>query len=164
MEVDFVAINSKGIEYYQVSDSNTVPPTSWTEEIPIMTNVNRFLWNYEKIIYTDDSFKETDKKVIGVYGDQGLKGEDGVKGETGTGVSSIVEQYYLSTSNTSQIGGKWKTTQDTWTSGKYIWTRSEITWTDGHVTHTDPVLAEAINTANSTAILACAPECGCTFT
>lgn len=130
------------IEYYQVSDSNTVQPTSWTEEIPIMTSVNRFLWNYEKIIYTDDSFKETDKKVIGVYGDQG---------ETGTGVSSIIEQYYLSTSNTSQTGGKWKTTQDAWTSGKYIWTRSEITWTDGNVTHTDPVLADALNKANTIA-------------
>jgi hypothetical protein len=75
-------------------------------------------------------------------------GDTGIQGETGIGVSSIVEQYYLSTSNTELEGGSWKETQDPWTSGKYVWTRSKITWTDGSVTETNAILAEAVNSAN----------------
>ena len=74
-----------------------------------------------------------------------------IKGDTGTGVSAIVEQYYLSTSNTTQAGGSWSTTCPTWQSGHYIWTRSQITWTNGATTYTTPVLAKAINSANQTA-------------
>ena len=87
----------------------------------------------------------------GPQGPQGEPGKDGEKGDTGIGVSQIIEQYYLSTSNKDQIGGDWKTTQDPWTSGKYIWTRSEITWTDDSITYTTPILAEAINLANTNA-------------
>lgn len=75
----------------------------------------------------------------------------GPTGATGVGVSAIVEQYYLSTSSTTQTGGSWSTSQPAWTSGKYIWTRSLVTWTDGRQTTTSPVLAKAINGANLSA-------------
>lgn len=52
-------------------------------------------------------------------------------GSAGKGISSITEQYYLSTSATSLSGGSWSTTRPTATAGKYIWTRSVITYTDG---------------------------------
>lgn len=71
-----------------------------------------------------------------------------IKGDKGIGVEEIEEQYYLSTSSTSQAGGSWSTAQPEWAEGKYIWTRSKVTWTDGVVTYTDPVLAKAINGAN----------------
>lgn len=77
--------------------------------------------------------------------------EDGEKGDTGTGVSEIVEEYYLSTSNINQTGGTWSTSSPTWSEGHYIWTRSKVTWTDKTVTTTTPVLAEAVNSANETA-------------
>lgn len=64
------------------------------------------------------------------------KGEDGTSGK---GVKSIVEQYYLSTSQTSLTGGSWSTTPPTWEDGKYIWTRVVITYTDNTYTETDPV-------------------------
>ena len=69
----------------------------------------------------------------------------------GDGVSKIVEQYYLSTSATTQTGGSWSTAQPKWQKGRYIWTRSMVTWTDGTTTYTDPVLAQAINGANQSA-------------
>lgn len=72
----------------------------------------------------------------------------GQTGAQGKGTSAVVEQYYLSTSNTTQTGGSWSTAQPTWSSGKYIWTRTKVTWTDGTVTYTDPILAKAINGAN----------------
>lgn len=64
------------------------------------------------------------------------KGEDGASGK---GVKSIVEQYYLSTSQTSLTGGSWSATPPTWEKGKYIWTRSVITYTDNSTTTTDPI-------------------------
>lgn len=64
------------------------------------------------------------------------KGEDGASGK---GVKSIVEQYYLSTSQTSLTGGSWSTTPPTWENGKYIWTRSVITYTDSTSTTTNPI-------------------------
>lgn len=59
-------------------------------------------------------------------------------------------QYYLSTSNTTQSGGSWSNTQPSWVSGKYIWTRTYQTWNDNTTTTTTPVLADALNKANST--------------
>ena len=64
---------------------------------------------------------------------------DGEKGASGKGVSSIVEQYYQSTSATTQSDGSWSITVPTWADGKYIWTRSVITYTDNTTTTTSPV-------------------------
>lgn len=77
-----------------------------------------------------------------------IKGEVGPQGDTGIGVDDVLEQYYLSSSNTSQTGGTWSEQQVAWQEGKYIWTRSKITWTDNTITYTTPVLANAINGAN----------------
>ena len=87
----------------------------------------------------------------GDTGSQGQQGNPGQDGDDGIGVSAVVEEYYLSTSNTTQTGGSWKTTQDTWVAGKYIWTRSKITWTDNTTTYTTPILATGLNNANTVA-------------
>lgn len=60
---------------------------------------------------------------------------------------SIVEQYYLSTSNTTQTGGSWSTTQPAYVSGRYYWTRKQVTYANGGVTYTDPVLSNGVNGA-----------------
>ena len=86
-----------------------------------------------------------------IHGQNGTNGIDGTDGEDGIGVSEIVEQYYLSTSNSTQTGGSWQTTQPTWQNGKYIWIRSKITWTDSTITYTTPILADSVNKANETA-------------
>ena len=54
-------------------------------------------------------------------------------------MTSIVEQYYKSTSATALSGGSWGTTYPGWESGKYIWTRSVITYTDKTTTTTTAV-------------------------
>lgn len=68
-----------------------------------------------------------------------IKGDKGDTGSTGRGVSSIVEQYYQSTSATSQSGGSWVDKVPTWVDGKYIWTRSIITYTDNTTYTTSPI-------------------------
>ena len=87
----------------------------------------------------------------GPKGEKGATGATGPQGSTGNGLKSAVDQYYLSTSNTTQSGGSWSNTQPSWVSGKYIWTRTYQTWNDNTTTTTTPVLADALNKANSTA-------------
>lgn len=69
----------------------------------------------------------------------GINGTTGATGVAGKGVSSIVEQYYKSTSATALSGGSWGTTYPGWENGKYIWTRSVITYTDKTTTTTTAV-------------------------
>ena len=99
-------------------------------------------------VYTDNTAADSQR-----YQDYSWSLIKGADGEDGIGITSIVEQYYLSTSSTTQTGGTWSTTQPTWESGKYIWTRSEITWdtTPATTTTTTPILATALTQANSQA-------------
>ena len=96
--------------------------------------------------YTD--FTSEDSSDPTKYSWTLIKGEIGPQGDTGIGVDDVVEQYYLSSSNTTQTGGTWTEQQVAWQEGKYIWTRSKVTWTDNTVTYTTPVLANAINGTN----------------
>ena len=95
------------------------------------------------------------KKYVGAdgaNGKDGINGTNGSNGADGRGISSIIEQYYLSSSNTTQTGGSWVTTCPAWKKGYYIWTRSKITWLNPtEVTYTTPTLAGAINSANENA-------------
>ena len=72
-------------------------------------------------------------------------GENGTDGADGVGISSIITEYYLSTSSTTQTGGSWSTTAPAWVSGKYIWTRSHVTWDDGTTSYTTPQLDNTSN-------------------
>ena len=106
---------------------------------------------------TGDQGPQGEKGDTGAQGPQGEKGDTGstgpagADGQDGVGIQSIVEQYYLSTSATTQAGGSWSTTQPEWQPDHYIWTRSYITWDDGSTAVTTPVLAQALNGANSNA-------------
>ena len=87
--------------------------------------------------YTD--FSPADSTDPAKYSWTLIKGDKGEQGPAGKGVSSIQEQYYLSTSNTAQTGGSWANTPPAWVDGRYMWTRSTITYTDGTTVTTDPV-------------------------
>lgn len=87
----------------------------------------------------------------GETGAQGPQGNTGSTGPQGVSVTAIKDQWYKSTSNTTQAGGSWSDNQPNWESGKYIWTRSHITFSNGNTTTTNPVLANAINNANANA-------------
>lgn len=69
--------DGKGIQsqtdYYAVSSSATTAPTSgWSTTVPAFTDTNKYLWKYTRTVYTDGSFSETTKSVVGVKGDNGL--------------------------------------------------------------------------------------------
>lgn len=55
----------------------TVATEGWTKEPQTITSEKKYLWIYQDIYYTDDSFERTDPYISGVYGDKGDPGEGG---------------------------------------------------------------------------------------
>ena len=117
---------------YGLSDSATAQPTSWTTTA--LWQKGKHLWTRVKMTLADGTTEYTQARRIA---------NDG-----GIGAKEVVEQYYLSTSNTTQAGGYWSTTQQTWVAGRYYWTRSRIKWSDGTITYTSPTLARALTSGN----------------
>ena len=148
--------SGKGIkeiaEYYLVTASSsgvTHDTSGWITDIPTMTTTNKYLWNYEKITYTDNSVDKQTPKVIGVYGDSGKngsKGENGKDGVDGNGIKSIVN-YYLATASSSGVTtttSGWSTTvQNVTSSKKYLWNYEVVTYTKGNPTTTTPCIIGA---------------------
>jgi phage minor structural protein len=64
-------------EYYLATSASTGVTTSttgWTTTVQAMTATNKYLWNYEKITYTDSSTTTIGPSIKGVYGDTGANG------------------------------------------------------------------------------------------
>ena len=136
-------------EYYAVSVSNATAPTTWQTAVPTLTATNRYLWNYERITYTDTTYKDTEKRVIGVYGDKGNTGSTGATGPTGpagedgNGIKSITNYYLASTaaSGVTTATAGWTTTvQTTTTTKKYLWNYEKIAYTNGTTVNTVPCI------------------------
>lgn len=133
---DGVGVQDVDVLYYLSTSSSTLTGGSWSTTAPAWVN-GKYMWSKTRVIYTDGSTTETDPACI--TGSKGANGTNGSNGEDGRGVTSIVEQYYLSTSSSSLVGGSWSTTAPAWVNGKYIWTRSVITYTDSSSTTTDAI-------------------------
>lgn len=124
-------VTATDVEYGN-SDSENTPPSTWTTNAAWVQG--KYLWTRTKMTLEDGTTAYSAARRIA--------------GGSGLGVSSAVEQYYLSTSNSSQTGGSWSDSQQTWVAGRYYWTRSKITWSDGSTTYTTPTLAEALTSGN----------------
>lgn len=134
--------NGRGIvstaEYYAVSSSNTTAPadSAFSTTVPATSTTNRYLWNYEKTTYSDNTFESTAKRVIGVHGQNGVDG---------AGISKI-DNYYLASASASGVTTStagWTTdasaTAATMTDAKpYLWNYEKVTYTKGNPTNTTP--------------------------
>lgn len=138
-------VNKVDVQYALGTSPTIAPESGWSTIAPQWEN-GKYMWQKTVVTYTDDTKKESDPTCI-----SGSQGQQGEQGDTGVGITSIIEEYYLSASNTSQIGGGWNTVCPSWIDGYYLWTRSVITWADNSTATTDPVLANAINNANNNA-------------
>lgn len=113
---------------YAISSSNTTAPTSgWQTTAPAWKD-GYYIWSKTKVVYTDGDIVYTDAACI-----------TGGKGKTGNGISSIIEQYYLSSSATFLLNGSWSNSRPTWKNGWYIWTRSVINYTNGNSITTEAI-------------------------
>ena len=119
-------------EHYAVSASNTTAPYNWSSTPPDMTSYNRYLWNYETFVYTNGRTEDTEKRVIGVYGDTGESGTDG------KGIKNIIS-YYLASAQSSGITTSsygWTTSPQSMSEqNRYLWNYEVLTYTD-NTTHT----------------------------
>lgn len=127
---DGKGVQSVDVLYYLSSSSTSLSGGSWSTNSPTWVD-GKYIWSKTKVVYTDGSSIETNPACI--------TGGKGSTGDNGRGILSIVEEYYLSTSSNSLVGGSWSTTPPTWENGKYIWTRSVITYTDSTSTTTSPI-------------------------
>lgn len=153
-------VKSTTEQFYKSNSPTSLSGGSWSNSQPTWEN-GKYIWKRTYVVKNNGT-TEYQPSVNGVcitgstgatgpQGPQGNTGATGPRGSTGKGLKSAVDQYYLSTSNTTQSGGSWSNTQPSWVSGKYIWTRTYQTWNDNTTTTTTPVLADALNKANSTA-------------
>ena len=122
---------SKVEEFYLISSSDTdvtVSTSGWTATVQTPTKDKRYLWNYEKVTYTDGKVENTQPCIIGMYS------------EDGRGISSISEYYARSTSNSTKPT-IWSITPPTLTAiYKYLWNYELIRYTDGTTSQTTPAV------------------------
>lgn len=134
------AITSVDVEYYLSTSATALSGGSWSTTAPAWANL-KYMWSRTKTTYSDGSTSTTNPVCI--------TGSQGATGATGTGIESITEEYYLSTSKTALSGGSWTTTAPTWVEKKYIWTRSKIIYKNPTSTaYTTPVCDSSWEAAN----------------
>lgn len=157
-------------EYYLISSAKTGITTAssgWSTSVPTMTATNKYLWNYEKFTFTDNTTATTTPKIIGIYGDkgatgatgpqgpqgnagatgpqgpQGATGATGPQGVTGNGIKSITN-YYLATASGSGVSAStsgWTTTVQAITAPKkYLWNYEVVTYTNGSTYQSAPCI------------------------
>lgn len=129
-------IKSVDVEYYLSTSATSLSGGSWSTKAPTWVN-GKYMWS--RTVTVDGTGSKTYSPNQNGVCIAGAKGDTGSTGAAGKGVTSIVEQYYKSTSATSLVGGSWSTTYPGWENGKYIWTRSVITYTDSTTTTTAAV-------------------------
>lgn len=124
---DGTSISNVDVEYAKSTSNTTAPTSGWQTTAPAWEQ-GKYIWSRTKTVLSNGT--TTYSKAVCVTGGTG---NDGV------GVSSIVEQYYQSSSATALADGSWSTTRPTWKNGWYIWTRSVITYTNGTSHTTSPI-------------------------
>ena len=121
-------------EYYLASAFSSGVTTStsgWTTSIQTIRKTKPYLWNYEKVVYSDGSSTTTTPVIIGHYG------------ADGRGITSVKE-YYLASASSSDVTTStsgWTTSIQTITEAKpYLWNYEKVVYSDGSSTTTTPVI------------------------
>lgn len=143
-------------EYYlatSASEGITSDPTlGWTDTIQTIDSTNKYLWNYEEVIYSIGSSDKSEPVIIGYYG----------QGAAGKGISNI-KNYYQITKNlvapslpTSNGGSSWSDDTSIITTlsatNKYLWNYEAIIYTDGSTTMTEPAIIGVYGDSGADAI------------
>lgn len=99
---DGVSVETVDVEYAKSASNTTAPTTGWQTTAPTWED-GKYIWSRTKILYSDGTTSYTKAACI-----------TGGVGANGVGVSSMVEQYYQSSSATSLLNGSWSTTRPNW--------------------------------------------------
>lgn len=112
-------------------------PYTWYNVSPPTDLKNKYLWNCERVVYTDRSADVLAPALIGTHGD---------KGDSAPEVKEVIKQYYLSTSNDELVGGEWSDKPSSLQKNRYMWTRDKYIMSDESVIYSDPVLDTGFTT------------------
>lgn len=119
---------------YAISDSGTVPPNDWLENIPPL-QPGKYLWTRTVTEYSDG--ESSIAYGVSYQGENGTNGTDGINGTDGTdgiGIASSNVDYQVSDSGVTPPKGDWSDTVPDMEPGQFLWTRTQFTYTDGDVT------------------------------
>lgn len=112
---------------YGMSDSDTVMPTSWTSNPPILVK-GKYLWTKTQWMYTDFSSETGYQKTY--IPQNGSKGDDGLPGKDGVGIRSTTITYAQGTSGTVAPTTGWTSQVPNVPAGQYLWTKTVWSYTD----------------------------------
>lgn len=87
---------------YGMSDSDTVMPTSWTANPPVLVK-GKYLWTKTQWMYTDLSSETGYQKTY--IPQNGSKGDDGLPGKDGVGLVNTTLRYAKSTNGVNKPSG-----------------------------------------------------------
>lgn len=119
---------------FSVNSSTAIPVNDNTYQMSFAYTSGGFTWYVTK-----------DLHVVIVE-----KGDTGEQGPQGKSVTGFEEQYYKSTSSSTQTGGMWTAVYPGWSIGYYIWTKTVTYFSDGTSDDTTPVLATDPTTGRTT--------------
>lgn len=142
-------------EYYLATSNNsnvTIETDGWTTDIQTINYTNKYLWNYEEVVYSIGNPDISEPVIIGFYG----------QGEAGKGISNIINYYQITqnlvapelpTSNDQKGWSSDVSTASNLTSiNKYLWNYEAIIYTDGTTTMTDPAIIGVYGDSGENAI------------
>lgn len=112
---------------YGMSDSDTVTPTSWTANPPVLVK-GKYLWTKTQWMYTDLSSETGYQKTY--IPQNGSKGDDGLPGKDGVGIRSTTITYAQGTSGTVAPTSGWNSQVPNVPAGQFLWTKTVWTYTD----------------------------------
>lgn len=99
-----MAYQLRGVtEYYLISSSSanvTTATSGWQTSMVKPTEAKPYLWNYEKILYSNNTNTVTTPIIIGNFAKDGVNGTNGTNGTNGRGISAVTEYYYAATVKT----------------------------------------------------------------
>lgn len=110
--------------YYLASNQSTGVTTTtsgWSTSVQTVSASKKYLWNYEKITYTDGQSVNTTPAILGMYSSDGADGK---------GISSVTEEYGVSSSQSTQPSSWQSTPPAVSATDKYLWNRETTTYTD----------------------------------
>lgn len=122
-------------EWYLAAAENTgitIETEGWTTDIQTIDYTNKYLWNYEEVIYSIGSSDVSEPVVIGVYGE----------GANGVGIAAVKNYYQVTTEMVApDLDSSWLTSAPLLSpTNKYLWNYEAIIYTDDTVTLTDPAI------------------------
>lgn len=117
--------------------------SGWTESVQTMNSTNKYLWNYEEVVYSIGEPDLSDPIIIGVYN----------VGEAGKGISDV-QNYYLTTQTPDfPYDQTWHTVVPALTqTEKYLWNYEKIIYTDNTSKNTEPAIIGVYGDSGTDAI------------